>query len=122
MFYLQVTQMLPTKFRINWPFGSGEAKNTFSRWPPWWPSWISHRNCFSYVLIYKSPRCLLPSLESVGLLLQEKKGKIDFQDCRFSTNPTKIQNNFSFFFLSIRHLKASFYPGSSLMAFRFRRT
>ena len=25
--------MLPTKFRVNWPFGSGEeAKNRFSRW------------------------------------------------------------------------------------------
>ena len=28
--------MLPTKFQVNWPFGSGEeAKNKFSRWPPW---------------------------------------------------------------------------------------
>ena len=34
---LQVTLMLPTKFRVNWPFGSGEeGKNRFSRWPPWW--------------------------------------------------------------------------------------
>ena len=32
--------MLPTKFRVNWPFGSEEAKNRFSRWLPWWPSWI----------------------------------------------------------------------------------
>ena len=24
IFDLQVTQMLPTKFRVNWPFGSGE--------------------------------------------------------------------------------------------------
>ena len=32
IFDLQVTQMLPTKFRVNWPFGSGEeAKNRFSR-------------------------------------------------------------------------------------------
>ena len=32
---LQVTLMLPTKFQVNWPFGSGEeAKNRFSRWPP----------------------------------------------------------------------------------------
>ena len=31
IFDLQVTQMLPTKFRVNWPFGSGEeAKNRFS--------------------------------------------------------------------------------------------
>ena len=34
--------MLPTKFRVNWPFGSGEeAKNRFSRWLPWQTSWIS---------------------------------------------------------------------------------
>ena len=34
IFYLQVTTMLPTKFRINVRFGSGKAKNRFSRWPP----------------------------------------------------------------------------------------
>ena len=48
--YLQVTPMLPSKFRVNWPFGSGEeAKNRFSRWRP---SWISDRHDFSYVLTY----------------------------------------------------------------------
>ena len=31
-FYVQVTLMLPTKFRVKWPFGSAEeAKNRFSR-------------------------------------------------------------------------------------------
>ena len=25
----QVTQILPTMFRVNWPFGSGEVKNRF---------------------------------------------------------------------------------------------
>ena len=35
IFDLQVTAMLPTKFQVSWPFGSGEeAKNRFSRWPP----------------------------------------------------------------------------------------
>ena len=34
--YYQVTLMLPTKIQVNWSFGSGEeAKNRFSRWPPW---------------------------------------------------------------------------------------
>ena len=47
-FDLQVTPMLPTKFRVSWPLGSGEeAKNRFSRWPPWRPCWISNRNDFS---------------------------------------------------------------------------
>ena len=26
--------MLPSKFGVYWPFGSGEVKNRFSRWPP----------------------------------------------------------------------------------------
>ena len=34
---------------------------------------------FSLFLIYKSPKCFLPSLEAIGLSVQEKR-KIDFQD------------------------------------------
>ena len=50
IFYLQVASMIPTKFQVNWPFGSGEeAKNRFSRWLPLPPSWISDLNDFSYV-------------------------------------------------------------------------
>ena len=49
IFDLQVTPMLPSKFGVNWPFGSGEEeKNRFSRWGPWRPSWISDRHDFSY--------------------------------------------------------------------------
>ena len=49
IFDLQVIPMLPSKFGVNSPFSSGEeAKNRFSRWPPWWPSWISDRHDFSY--------------------------------------------------------------------------
>ena len=45
IFDLQVILMLPSKFGVNWPFGSREeAKNRFSRWRP---SWISDRNDFS---------------------------------------------------------------------------
>ena len=35
---------------------------------------------FSLFLIYKSLQCFLPSFESTGLSVQEKKRKIDFQD------------------------------------------
>ena len=35
---------------------------------------------FKLFLIYKSPWYFLASLESIGLLVQEKKRKIDFQD------------------------------------------
>ena len=49
IFDLQVTPMLPSKFGVNWPFGSGEeTKNRFSRWRPWRPSWISDRHDFGY--------------------------------------------------------------------------
>ena len=41
-------------------------------------SWISDLR----FLIYKSPWCFLPSFESIGLSVQEKKWKIDFQDSR----------------------------------------
>ena len=48
---LQVTPMLPTKFRVKWSFSSEEeAKNRFSRWLSWQPSWISDRDDFSYFL------------------------------------------------------------------------
>ena len=41
IFDLQVTQMLPSKFGVNWPFGSGEeAKNRFSRRLPWRTFWF----------------------------------------------------------------------------------
>ena len=72
--------MLPTKFGVNWLLDLGvEAKNRFSRWQPWRPSWISDLHDFSYFFIYKTPRCFLASLESTGLSVQEKR-KIDFQD------------------------------------------
>ena len=75
IFDLQVTAMLPTrfksvgilvqekkqildfqdghlggfKFQVNGPFSSGEeVKNIFSRWQLQWPSCISNWNSFSY--------------------------------------------------------------------------
>lgn len=78
-FYVQVTTMLPTKFHVSWSFGS--AKNRFSRWRPRRRSWISDRNDFTYFFfIYKSPRCSLPRVMSVGLQVLEMKRKIDFHD------------------------------------------
>ena len=49
IFDLQITPMLPSKFGVNWPLSSvEEAKNRFSRWQPWRPSWIFDRNNFNY--------------------------------------------------------------------------
>ena len=80
IFDLHVSPLLPTKFGVNWPLGSGEeAKNRFSRWSPWSPPLISDWYYFSNIWSKKSPQCLLPSFESIGLSVQEKKRKIDFQ-------------------------------------------
>ena len=32
IFALQITQILPTKFPVNWPFDSAEVQNRFARW------------------------------------------------------------------------------------------
>ena len=55
IFDLYVTSILHIKFRVDWPFSSGEILNRFSKWRPWRPSWISDRNDVRYFLtIYKS--------------------------------------------------------------------
>ena len=59
---LAIFDLLPSKFGVNWPFGSGEeAKNRFSRW---WPSWISDRNDFSIFDLQVTP--MLPSKYQVN--------------------------------------------------------
>ena len=47
--------MLRIKFGVSWPFGSEEAKNRFSRWWPWRPSWISDRNDINYFCFTSQP-------------------------------------------------------------------
>ena len=43
-----VTMMVPIKFWLNLTYGLGENVIwKISRWPPWWPSWISEQNDFS---------------------------------------------------------------------------
>ena len=52
--------MLPSKFGVKWLLGLGEeAKNRFSRWLPWRPSWISDRHDYSYFYLQVTP--MLPS-------------------------------------------------------------
>ena len=51
--------MLPSKFGVSWPFGSEEAKNRFSRWWPWRPSWIFHRHDLAIFDLQVTP--MLPS-------------------------------------------------------------
>ena len=66
VFDLQFFSIIPTQFRVNWPFNSvEEAQNIFSRWRPLRPSWILDRNDFSYFRSMLS-QCSLPSVESIG--------------------------------------------------------
>ena len=44
--------------------------------------WDSLSQRFELFFTYKSPRCFLSSFQSIGLSVQKKKGKIDFQDGR----------------------------------------
>ena len=69
---------------------------------------------FMLFLIYKSPRCFLPSFKSTGLLVQ-KKGKIDLQDESWNSD----RKDFSYFW-STSHPNAS-YQVSSQLGFWFRR-
>ena len=77
-FDLHVTLMLPTKFQVDLPFDSGEAKIRFLSWLPRQPSWISDRTILA--IFDRVTCCFLPSFKSNGHLVQEKKQKIDFQD------------------------------------------
>ena len=88
--------MLPTKFEVSWPFGSG-VKNRFSRWQPWLPSILVRFpiRMILTILIYQSPRCFLSSFKTIGLSFQEKKWKIDFQDGHFP------QTILAFFYLQV---------------------
>ena len=98
IFDLEVTLMTSTKFQVNWAFGSEETRNRFSRWPPWWPSWISYWNDFSYFWSTSHPDASYQVLSQL---------KISYQ------------NNFSYF-LFTSHPNAS-YQVSSQLAFWFRR-
>ena len=63
IFDLQVTLIPPLKFRVNWPYCSEEVQNILSSWRLWRPNGTSDQNKFSYFLIYKSPRYILPRFE-----------------------------------------------------------
>ena len=42
LFFIYVTLMLSTRFRVDWPGVSGEEeKNRFSSWGQWWSSWFT---------------------------------------------------------------------------------
>ena len=76
--------MLPTKFQVILPFGSREeAKNRFSRWPPWQPSWIPDRNDLIYFGSISHPDAAY-QFQVNWPFGSGEKAKIDFQDGRNS--------------------------------------
>ena len=76
IFDLPVTPMLPIQFRVKCPFGSGEeAKNRFSRWPPWRPSRISYRNDFSYFRFISHPDAFYQVLSQLAIRFRRKSEK-----------------------------------------------
>ena len=85
IFDLQVTLMLPTKFRVMDFWVQKKRKIDFqdSRHL----GFIIGMILAILFLIYKSPKCFLPSFESTGLSVQEKKRKIDFQDGCHGAHP-----------------------------------
>ena len=81
IFELQVTPMLPTMFGVNWLLGSGEeAKNRFSRWLPWRPSWISNRHDFSYFWSTSHPNASQQVWSRLAFRFRKRSKKIEFQD------------------------------------------
>ena len=103
--------MPPSNFGVNWPFGSGEeAKNRFSRWQPWRPSWISDRNDFSYFWSQVTP--MLPNKFGVNWPFRSgEEAKNRFS--RWRPSWISYQNDFSYFW-STGHPNTSYQVSSQL--------
>ena len=76
---LQVTSILPMNKSIALSVQKKKFKHIF-KITAMAAIWDFLLQQFELFLIYKSPRCFLPSFESIGLSVPKKKGKIDFQD------------------------------------------
>ena len=76
--------MLPTEFQVNWPLGSWRSQKYIFKMAIKMATTTAILDFLSeqiwLILIYKSPQCFLLSFKSIGLLVQEKEGKTDFQD------------------------------------------
>ena len=115
LFDQQVTAMLPPKFQVNWPFGSGEEGK------------IDFQDCghgghlgfpIGMSLVFFSTNHRDGSCQILSQLsVQEKKRKIDFQEGGHLWIP--IGSIFGYFW-SISH-PDTFYQVSSQLTFRFTR-
>ena len=72
---LEDAPLLPTKAGVNVQFGSGEEEQNI-----WRPSWISNRIDFRLFISTSCPDTSYQVSRQIGLSVQKKKRKIEFQD------------------------------------------
>ena len=77
---LQVTSILPMNFKSIALSVQEKRSEQIFKMAAIAAIWDFLSQRFELFLIYKSPRCFLPSFESIGLSVQKRKRKIDFQD------------------------------------------
>ena len=114
---LQVTSILPMNFESIALSSQEKSSKQIFKMAAIAAIWDFLSQRFELFLIYKSPRCFLPSFDSIGLSVQKKKGKIDFQDGRHLGFPIRM---ILAIFISTSHPDAS-YEFSNQLAFWFRK-
>ena len=113
---LQVTSILPKLSQLPFRFRRKSSKQTF-KMDAMAAIWDFLSQRFELFFTYKSPQCFLPSFESIGLSVQKKKGKIDFQDGHHLGFPI---GTILAIFISVSHPDAS-YQFSNQLALWFRK-
>ena len=79
IFHQQVPSILPSKFRVNWPIGSEEFNNIFSRWQLWQPPWISDLSVLAFFDLQKSKRKVqgVPQSQTAALPRPQEEEETD---------------------------------------------
>ena len=117
-FDLQITLILPVKFRVDWLFCS-KVQNRFSSWQLWRPYSISDQNKFSY--FYLQVTQILPTMFRVNYPFGSEGDALNRFPRQQPWQPFWISDRNDFTIcLSKSHTDAS-YQVSSQQTFRFRR-
>ena len=111
--------MPPTKFRVNWSFIQEKTRKIDFQVAAMAATLDFRSEWFYLFLIYKSPQYFLPSFESTGLLVQEKKQKTDFQNGHRWPSWISDPNDFKFFYLPVTPMLPTKFPVK--LAFGFTR-
>ena len=99
--------MILTKFQVNWPFDSEEVKNRFSRLLPWWPSWSSDQNDFSYFWSTSHLYASYQVSSQLSFRFRRRSEKKIFKMAAMAAILISGWDNFSFFW-STSHPNASY--------------